>query len=294
MDGKTVNKNQNVYIASLPRSGSTLLGMILNQGKKCAYIGESFFWKKLNPKTEVCSCGILGCKILLKAYEYIKKNNNILKITDTLPILDKILQNGGITVKNIKKKYRKDIDNSCLGLESEAVIFRKLLNKKIIINSSSNIIIGEKIKKKFNWKIIILIRDPRGIIFSMKKAATRHKLKIPKDIWTNYAVDFIKRAKKLCLSRGVLIVKYETLCKNPKKEIKRICNFLQINFQKKMLRYRRNKGHVFMANRMRFGESETISEDKKWTEGLSDKEIKKIIGNKILVDYYSQFGYKFK
>ena len=44
---------QNVYIASLPRSGSTLLGMILNQADGCAYIGESFYWKKLNPKNEI-------------------------------------------------------------------------------------------------------------------------------------------------------------------------------------------------------------------------------------------------
>ena len=61
---RNAKKNSNVFIASLPRSGSTLLGMILNQHNDCFYTGESFYWKKLNPKNEVCTCGVKGCNFL--------------------------------------------------------------------------------------------------------------------------------------------------------------------------------------------------------------------------------------
>ncbi|MCK5061911.1 sulfotransferase domain-containing protein [Candidatus Parcubacteria bacterium] len=292
MAGKTQSK-QNVYIASLPRSGSTLLGMILNQGARCAYIGESFYWKKLNPKNEICSCGVLGCKVLLKAYEKIINDKFILKINDTVPVLDSILQSGRSDVKGIEKKYKNDIEKVCIGFEKEADIFRKILNKKNIINSSSNIIIGNELVKKFNWKAIVLMRDPRGVIYSLINAAIRHKKRIPKDVWINYAIDFAARAKELRKNSNVLIVKYEELCLNPIAEIKKICKFLKMNCHKKMLNYRKNKGHILVANHMRFGNDELIYEDKKWVSGLSKFRKQKIINSHKIVESFNHFGYNF-
>jgi hypothetical protein len=43
--------NTNVYVATLPRSGSTLLGMMINQHHLCFNMGESFFWGKFIPTT---------------------------------------------------------------------------------------------------------------------------------------------------------------------------------------------------------------------------------------------------
>lgn len=283
---------QNIYIASLPRSGSTLLGMILNQGKQCAYIGESFYWKKLNPKNQICTCGNLGCKILLKAYKEIKKNKDILRITDVLNKLDGILQKAGNNSGLFQKRYEEEINISCLGLEKEAEIFRKILNKKIIINSSSNIIIGKKLAEKFDWKVIVLIRDPRGVISSIKEAAVRHGIKIKNDIWINYVSDFIQRAWKFRGNKNVLIIKYEELCHAPNNEVKKICKFLGITYNQKILKYRQDKGHIFMANRMRFGKSEIIKEDKGWIKKLSESEKLKIIHDNKIIKGYDRFGYK--
>lgn len=291
--GTKKSKEQNVYIASLPRSGSTLLGMVLNQGEKSGYIGESFYWGKLNPKKETCVCKVFGCKTLSAIYEEVVNNNSILKISDVLPALDGILQKGDIPIKYIEKKLKHDIDRSCVGFGEEANIFRRRLNKNIIINSSSNIVIAERLARDFNWKVIVLIRDPRGVIFSMKNAAIRHETEIPKDLWVNYIINFIKRAELLCKYKNVLTVRYEDICRNPKKEIKRVCNFLQIDFQDNMLQYKQNRGHFLMANRMCFDDNEIICEDNRWIKFLSDDEKNIISNNKILVNYYQGFGYRF-
>ena len=54
----------NVYIATLPRSGSTLLGLMLNNHSQIFHIGESSYWGKLDPAEVLCSCGATGCPIL--------------------------------------------------------------------------------------------------------------------------------------------------------------------------------------------------------------------------------------
>src|SRR3989304_4104157 len=279
MVGTASCDKQNIYIASLPRSGSTLLGMILNQHPSCFNIGESFYWAKLNPANATCTCGLKECPILKHAYEKIKKIPDILSITDTITEIDSILQTGDvISRKQITKVYSEDIIRSCNGFNYLTNIFRKITNRNIIIDSSANAVIALNLIKHKNWKIIILIRDPRGIICSLKKAAIRHRENIPNDLWRGYVVDFFKSVNIFYGMDNVILVRYEELCNDPTDTISRICNFLKITFNAGMLKYRQDKGHVLMANRMRFGEEDNITQDNSWKNYLSEEE-KKIIHN---------------
>lgn len=129
MDGTGKN---NVYIASLPRSGSTLLGMILNQSNACFTAGEAFYWGNGKKKAENirCSCGKTGC-FFLKDIEWdVRKNKKILQITKTVSKIDDILQNG--KKENIKEKYKKEIEECCEGYNELLDIFRKKPEKLIL------------------------------------------------------------------------------------------------------------------------------------------------------------------
>lgn len=295
MAGMANYNNQNVYIASLPRSGSTLLGMILNQHPNCFNIGESFYWAKLNPENVICTCGLKGCSVLNSVYKKIKNNSDILSITDTVATLDSILQDSNpLSREQIAKIYSDNITRSCNGLNDLAGTFRKVTNRNIIIDTSSNVIMALGLTRFKNWKIIILTRDPRGIIYSLKKAAIRHRKNIPKDLWHGYIVDFLERTSYFCKSDNVLLVRYEDLCADPKVTINRICHFLKINFDVRFLKYRRDKGHVLMANRMRFGKNDDIVQDNSWKTHLSREENKIICNDAELINAYKKFNYEIR
>jgi len=292
---RDAKKNSNVFIASLPRSGSTLLGMILNQNKECFYAGESFYWENLNPENEICTCGVKGCIFLKNIYDKVKFDLNILKISDTAVKIDTILQKeNGEKFNEIENDFSRDIAQCCDGFNSLANIYRQETGKRIIIDSSSNIILAKELVAKNKWKAIILTRDPRGIISSLKEAARRHQGTVSKDLWCEYLIDFTKRVSILSCQKNTLIVRYEDLCNSTNSTLINICTFLNIKFEPMMLKYRQNKGHILRANRMRFGDEENIKEDIDWQSSLSKNELEIIYNNKKLINAYNKLGYNIK
>lgn len=294
----TVNhnrKNQNVFIASLPRSGSTLLGMILNQHLECFNIGESFYWGRLNPENEICTCGLKCCPVLLYVYSKARKDNYILQITETVSEIDSTLQRSNeILRRQIETSYFHKIIRCCSGFDRLADIFRKITKKRIIIDTSSNIIMAKSLVIERGWKVIVLTRDPRGVIFSLKKAAVRYGEDVPTDLWRGYLLDFYKRAGFISPLKNVIFVRYEDLCGDALYTVKKVCDFLEIDFDPGMLKYRHDKGHLLMANRVRFGNSEEIREDNGWLLGLSTREKEALCRDRELSFAIKKYGYNFK
>lgn len=130
-----------------------------------------------------------------------------------------------------------------------------------------------------------MIRNPHGIISSLKKAALRHGKDISKNLWIDYLFDFYERYNAIKEEKNVTTILYEELCHNSEKEVKRICNFLNINFDKKILKYNQEKGHIFMANRMKNGDGNKIVEDRSWECNLSEQE-KNIIQKSGIMEKY--------
>lgn len=276
----------NVYIASLPRSGSTLMGLILNQAATCSYIGESFYWNKIRPKDFVCSCGEDKCSILNKAYGLIQNNDLILSLTETVPKIDAFLQDEDDRGE-AENVFLHELAAASRAMNEEADIFRDVLGSSTIVNSSSNIVLGEFLT---DWKLIVILRDPRGVINSLKKAAFRHEKAIPANLWIPYVNDFAKRVLEL-KHENAMIVKYEDLCSDAASEIRKICDFVGIDFNDDMLLYRRKASHVLMANRMRLDQKEVIIEDDFWKNELSSEERNAISANQELKILFNKLGY---
>ena len=221
------NKRSNVYIATLPRSGSTMLGMMLNAHHEIFHIGESSYWGKLNPEHIKCSCGKVGCDILIAIYQMIHTSYNVNSIYETCQLIDRIEESEKVyhklslpdddAISHDVSSLNRLIEASCRGLEDLADSFRSIVEKGIIIDNTKSIYIGERIVKRNNWKVILLTRDPRGLAYSNKKAGERKGVPRPVDHKISVYINFSKKASSLIDLPNVLHVRYEDLCINPKK-----------------------------------------------------------------------------
>jgi len=291
---KKENKmKKNVYIATLPRSGSTLLGMMLNQHSRCFNMGESFFWKKFVPQKVRCSCGDTNCFLLNMVFDKISNVSEIMNFFGTCQELDKLPENRGEVVLSEDLKQR--IEESCVGLNILSSVFRELTLKDIIIDTSTNIRIARGLISEKDWKIVLLTRDPRGVLYSYKKANDRHQCPGPLGRKINIFKDFAKNALYLISKSDVIFVKYEDLCRFPEKELKRISLFLGISFEKSMLDFKKDTGHTVMGNRMRFDNNNMkIKEDLSWISGLTKNEKELLTNNNELTALWEKLGYRLK
>lgn len=292
----------NVFIATLPRSGSTLLGMMLGNHSNIFHIGESSYWSKTSPQNLVCSCGNKSCDILMDIHEKVNTLTNVKAIFEVCKIIDKIEEPekvyhalslpdkddiGTVTEKEIVEK----LECSCIGLEEIADSFRDIVNKKIIVDNTKNIRIAEHLIEKDLWKVIIMTRDPRGIANSSKNAGIRKNVPRPVKMKIPVFINFAQRAVLLSKMDNVLLLRYEDLCANPEKKLLEICAFIGVEYEDHMLKFKSDKGHTLMGNRMRFDDNEDIVEDLSWVTGLNNSEQLLICGNNRITQLYRQLGY---
>jgi len=282
--------NTNVYVATLPRSGSTLLGMMINQHSECFNMGESFFWGKFIPRQIKCSCGSIDCVILNKIFARVSMVPDIMNFSLTCQTLDELPEkHANIHLSNALKE---DIESSCNGLDILSGYFREIIGQKIIIDTSTNIRIAEYLLSRPNWKIILLLRNPYGILHSCKKADIRYQIQKPLSRKVHVFVDFAEIALGMMLSKNVLVIKYEDLCDKPKDAISQICSFLQIPIEENMLNFKNDLGHTVMGNSMRFDDVTVIKKDIDWVTKLSTVEKDLIRSDIGLVQLYRHFGYE--
>lgn len=103
-----------------------------------------------------------------------------------------------------------------------------------------------ELKKKFKHaKFIQIIRDPRDNFAAIKSGIDKHYLKIGENYNETLfncltkirtSLTFAKYNKKKFGKDDYHIVIFEELVQNPKKELKKICNFLKIDFDPILLK----------------------------------------------------------
>jgi len=105
-------------------------------------------------------------------------------------------------------------------------------------------IIGATVHRNFQFlpkiwpksKFIHIVRDPRDVAFSYVKKGWAGHVWTAVDVWINTEAAWFSFQKKLAPSR-YLTVQYETLVKNPKDELQRICDFIGVSYSENMLSY---------------------------------------------------------
>lgn len=291
-------KSQNVFIATLPRSGSTLLGMILGAHSQVCHIGESAYWSKLDVHTTKCCCGTIGCQTLIRISKIISVFPNEIEsirtacgMIDSMEEPDKIRHSLSLSSATINPEiFHLVLQICCIGLDKVANAARIVSGKKIILDNSKYLILAEALLEKNDWKIIVVTRDPRGIALCSKEVGIRKDIPRPVKDKIGLFLSFAQRATTLVHQENVLLVRYEDLCRNTLETLERVCEFMDISFEERMLEFKRHKGHLLMGNHMMHDSNQEIEEDVRWHNLLSPEE-KCLFMRDDLIETYSHLGY---
>lgn len=211
------------FLVGAPRSGTTLLTAMLNAHSKIAAGPETHFFSKISIR------------------EYQKMIEDPLWPLQAVDKFDSLTLAGQrvLDLFNISKKefYEKLIhaDKSVQGIINTFYsIYLERRKKEIWLEKTPNHILHlDLIRKEFpEAKIIRIVRDPRDVCESMLKLKWTYNHISNAYIW-NY---WFNKSKYFFESDpNVYTIKYEDLITNLEAELRKICNFLSIDFELEML-----------------------------------------------------------
>lgn len=191
-----------VFVIGLARSGSTLLGRLLNNHPSIVDIGELLrLNSKLDDPTALCACGSLltECPDWNKYFE-------------------------GIPEK-VKRNYRK---------WTPRLLHQLRMNAKADVLVDVSKTLAYRLAKR--WKdpdvgFILIVRDPRGALRShiTQGKDLDRRLKLQRKWMKRYQTFATKRAH--CCK----VTYYEDLVSKPKTTMRELCEFIGVNFNDSML-----------------------------------------------------------
>ena len=302
-------KFDNLYMMTLPRSGSTLFAQHLGQHSNIFHIGESMYWDMLDPKEAQCSCGQINCEFLGQiASEVIGKHyaQPLLKVWQIIDnkywqgkkiSSDSVIQKGDHVPEDESLEY-------CLSLSPFAIeyiiaAYRQHSPKQIYLDNTKLFHIAEKLLIDRNrWGVIALLRDPRGVMSSYKNTGIRKKDFRKAESVLPFCENFLRSVVKHENNDRLTIIRYEDFCVNPRLTLEGICEFVGVAFEDKMLNAinssQTSKGHVLKGNHLLKSEGLIqISEDTSWVQNLTSEELGKLYENEPLLNLYVKYGYNF-
>ncbi len=279
-----------VYIGGSGRSGSTLLDLLLNNNPYVQSTGEIH---RLNhyarENTEACTCGepVASCPFWLEVeQEFIRQNgtgeasplkhHEMMLIPEAVPAAAGLLQKAvlGTSWKGLHDALLPRIGPAHAEAARNSTLWyaaiRKVSGAPIIVDSTKD---ARRLKTLYfsdpaRYRLIYMVRDGRAVAASamrrdgvtMDTAAKDWASAIRRSEWAQRGIPPGQRA----------VLVYEELCREPERELRRICSFLGVPFSAQMLELRKQESHNIGGNPMRFRTGEqTIRLDERWREQLS-------------------------
>ncbi len=290
-------KSKFVFICAAGHSGSTLLDLLLGAHSRGISVGEITQLPKNISLDSVCSCGeslskcdfwrhlitefgkSIGIDLWNDPYSlnlgFIKAGDEIDPRHQTrLRMLFRKFSHGAeylhhrwqVPVPNL---FHRTIEQ---GTENKLKLFRFIrdhANREFIVDSSKHYLGGLGLYKAApnDTKIIWLLRDGRAVFNSGIRRGMRPKPAL--NAWIRHSRRSSFILKKHLPDSALLTVRYEDLAGSPGSELKRVCQFLGIDFRPEMLEFGASNSHIANGNRMRFLKSSDIRLDERWREELS-------------------------
>ncbi|SFB01086.1 Sulfotransferase family protein [Lentibacillus halodurans] len=260
---------QQVFIGGCDRSGTTFSGSLLGGHSSCLCTPESQF------KTDVLRRGLEDGD---KQLEYIIKHWRF-KIW-------------GVKLKNSQALNYDEVINDIVS-EYASLVDKKNFNIWVdhTPNNIQNLCL---LNQKFpNSKFIHIIRDGRAVAASVIPLDWGpNTIEEAAHFW-NEKVSFGLAAEKFFGSDKLLTVHYENIVANPEKVLKKICNFLNIDFQYNMLSGNGFKLPSYTNTQHRLiGSKPSTKRINSWEQNLSKDEI--AMFENISKDLLSYLGYRQK
>lgn len=284
-----------VYVAGVGRSGSTLLDLILGDNEIAISTGEiANIFSALQSNNEYCSCGELAskCNFWVKVLREYERVEEFTSIHEYLRLQKKYERIRNIPFLIISKYLRtQEYQNYT---NSQVALYRaiaKVSNKNVIIDSSKKPVraLSLSCSKNLNFYVLHLIRDGRGVAWSMKKSFKKDSEKgIQKDLvstpiwktailWSVINV-LISSWHKFGLLPHYHLIRYEEIIESVDSELNRIGNFLNTDFSSTLKKIADGVlivvgGHSIAGNRVRMKKNIRLKPDYEWKEALSAGEL---------------------
>ena len=272
-----MNTTKQIFIVGSSRSGTTMMSRIINNHRDVFTFKELHFFSRIS-----------GSRINKK----IDRSKQI----KLLARLFCVQEEGVFTNKDISNYHSqseeilsKDINYTPIEVYDKFLSYFTSLKSKIVSceQTPNNIYYIDDILQHFpNAKVINMVRDQRGVLYSQKNK-WRRKLLGSKRIpfsemirsYVNYHPILTARVWALSLRctyhiqnhDRVSVVKFEDLLNNPKQTVHDLCKFLDISFNDKMLEIpligsssEKDRKNMLMIDK---------SKSNKWKKGLSTSEI---------------------
>lgn len=299
----------NLYIATIPRSGSTLVAQHIGEHSNIFHIGESMYWDMLDPKDTTCSCGRTDCEFLQQIADEIKDKHYaspLLKIwqivdnkywPDKKSSSDSVIQKENEIPSTESMEYWLSLSPDALEHIIEA--YRRHNSKQIYLDNTKLFQIAERLlTDRNNWGIIALLRDPRGIMSSYKNTGIRKGDLRKAESVLPFCQDFLESIAKHEENNKLTIIRYEDFCASPQRILEGICEFVGVSFEEEMVDpingSPESKGHVLKGNHLLRSEKLIqVSEDTSWKTNLTQEELDSLYKNDTLLNLYIKYGYTF-
>ena len=158
------------------------------------------------------------------------------------------------------------------GTENKRNLFQFILeqtDQQFLVDSSKHYLEGLSLYQAApkETRIISLLRDGRAVFNSGIRRGMHPKRAL--NTWARHSSRSAPILQKEIPGSALLTVRYEALAVSPESELRRISEFLRIDFCPKMLEFATSNSHIANGNRMRFGQSSEIKLDQRWREELS-------------------------
>ena len=300
-----------VFIIGAGHSGSTLLAKALNAHSQIFAMSEiSQFYDELKNEIAHCGCGtkLLDCPFWkdingrLKAkigygIKDIPNNFRISRDPDKNGIVDKIYFKISWFTATIFIMNPKLINERLKNIkELFDAIIEKTGNRYLVDSSKSArwaFLLGKFLRRNgYQIKLIHLVRDGRGVLYSYSKGYYKVKLKNPKTdeyemqtfysdkkrskesivkLWKfdNFAASF----HKLINNKRYYFQRYEDFAKQPKNSLKSILAFLGLPYEEEMLDLNRYDNHMVSGNASRINAERILKPFENWKKKLSRDEL---------------------
>lgn len=278
-----VNDITVVYIMGYGRSGSTFLDILLHNHPEIVSVGalSNFFDWAIKDATCACDSEFSQCEFwgkicdnfcangqnqdsLRKEQLMVESRANFIKLLrDELPA--SLTSKYGTVMRDLFESIAKSSGKSFIVDSSKSA--REVVGRAYALARYTSL----------DVKLIHLVRDVRGVIWSVMKGPGSPERSQPNSIllralkstvgWilANIACLYITRRLG---DHAVLVMRYENLVSNPEKEITRIGNFLEIDVKELVQRIESKAsftvGHNLGGNRLRFSDQITIKPDYEW------------------------------
>ena len=292
-----------IYIAGAGHSGSSLLNLLLGNHPQIIDSGE-VHRLSIDPDTRLCSCSkpISTCVYWTKVAELYAQLLNVefgqfrwdqypitvhLNGNRVFPLNDLALLAGNSTLL----RMMGIVSQTCAEYYQTAVrswqvndALATAHDGQFIVDSTKN---PRRLKSLYlirphQFRVIYLVRDGRAVAASTLRREGTPIATAAKD-WkrSNEKVSLVLRT--IPASKRFFL-RYEDLCDSPQEQLKRVCQFIGIDYSEKMLQLGENipQPHSIPGNPMLHKKLTHITKDERWRSELtSDQlaEFERVAGN---------------